>query len=109
MLFYFEILRRLTCTCVGKLNFGVPETGRTTLGFGTLKCYHCNVDPVVLRHCEAVAIYVLSDNGMSRLFVHQGTHYHPFGEGISRTLLKRTRDMVQNFVSQVPSAGPRQV
>ena len=99
----------ITSSCTGKLNFGVPETGRTTQGFGTLKCYHCDVEPVVLRHCKAIAIYVLSDNGMSRLFLHQGTHYHPFGEGISRTLLKSTREMVQNFVSQVLTAGPRQV
>ena len=87
----------------------MPEIGRTTQGFGTLKCYHCDLDPIVLRHCEAVAVYVLSDNGMSRLFVHQGTHYHPIGEGIRRASLKNTRDMVQKFLSQVPSAGPKQI
>ena len=65
---------------------------------------------MVLRHCKAIAIYVLNvDNSMSRLFLHQGTHYHPIGEGISRALLKKTRGLVQKFISKVPSAGPRQV
>lgn len=100
-------MRSLSCT--GKLKLGVPETGRSTQGFGTLKCYHCNIEPIVIRHCEAVATYVLSGKGMSRLFLHQGTHYHPVGEGISRALLKKTREMVQKFVSQVPTAGPRQI
>ena len=70
------------------MKIGVSDTGKTTESCGTLKCYHCNVDPVVMRHCKAVAIYVLSDNGMSRLFLHQGTHYHPIGEGLDEKCLR---------------------
>ena len=91
------------------MNTGVSDIRKTTEGCGTLKCYHGDVDPVVMRHCKAVAIYVQSHNGMSRLFLHQGTHYHPIGQGIRREMLKSTREMVQKFISQVPSANPRQV
>ena len=76
---------------------------------GSLKCYHCELDPTVLRCCEAIALYVLTSTGMSRLFVHRGTHYHPVGEGIRRSSLKNTRIMVQKFLSMLPTTGARQI
>ena len=81
----------------------------TTKGFGSLKCYHCELDPKVLRRCEAIALYVLTSTGMSRLFVHRGTHYHPVGEGIRRSSLKNTRIMVQKFLSMLPTLGARHI
>ena len=41
--------------------------------------------------------------------MHRGTHYHPVGEGISRSSLKHTRIMVQKFLSMLPIVGVRQI
>ena len=81
----------------------------TTEGFGSLKCYHCGMDPLVLHRCEAIALYILSSARMSHLFVHCGTHYHPLGEGIRQSSIKNNSSMVQKFLSMLPSAGARQI
>ena len=78
----------------------------TSLAAGTLACFHCGDVATLLRDCECVAYYILKEGNKTRLFIHQGTHNHPIAKGVLRSVIKRTRTLVERVMSEVPTTGP---
>ena len=61
----------------------------------------------MLRDCECVAYYILTEGNKTRLFIHQGTHNHPIAKGVLRAAIKQTRTLVERVMSEVPTTGPQ--
>ena len=79
----------------------------TSLAARTLACFHCGNVATLLRNCECVGYYILTEGNKTRLFIHQGTHNHPVAKGVLRAAIKKTRTLVERVMLEVPTNGPR--
>ena len=81
--------------------------GNDKLGHRNFGMFHCGDVATLIRDCECVAYYILTEGNKTRLFIHQGTHNHLVAKGVLRAAIKRTRTLVERVMSEVPSTGPR--
>ena len=78
----------------GKFLSSIASEGMTSLAAGPLACFHCGDVATLLRDCECVAYYILTEGNKTRFFIHQGTHNHPIAKGVLRSTIKRTKTLV---------------
>ncbi len=110
--------------CPKNVNYGIPNTSHfrgsmlkapapgevCNTKIGKMVCHFCSKNALCIESCECFVYYVMpSDETCSRLMIHRGTHSHNVCDGTSKSLIDRTKEMVNKVLGVDHMAGAKKV